>query len=170
MTWVFDATPLIVFAKADRLDVVDVLDDERVIPTAVYEEVVETGVAEGYPDARRVKRAVEADTFSVVDAPDSTLYEELAASHPLSAADAAVLALARGRDGIAVMDERAGRGVADAEGIETRGTAYVVLTGVKRGELSPSTARTVLDEVVDAGWHCSTDLYARILRKLDELS
>ena len=34
-------------------------------------------------------------------------------------------------------DEAAGRSAAAVEGVETRGTAYVVLSAVKRGELSP---------------------------------
>lgn len=169
MTWIVDATPLIVLAKADHLDVLTAREATAVVPTRVYEEVVETGLSEGYPDARRVARAVENDRFAVADAPESALFEDLASSPALSEADAAVLALAADREGVAVMDERAGRAAADAEGIETRGTAYAVLSGVERGDRSPAEARAIVDDLVDAGWHCSTDLYAEIVRKLEAM-
>lgn len=167
MTWIFDATPLIVLAKADHLAVLDYLDGSCLMPTRVYEEVVETGLSEGYPDARRIQRAVDDGQFTVEPAPESTPYGEIASSPSLSRADAAVLALAADRDGIAVMDERAGRAVADAEEIRARGTAFVVLHCAKHEGLSAEMARTVIDDIVDAGWHCSTDLYAKILRKLE---
>ncbi len=170
MTRVVDATPLIVLAKADHLDVLAGGDDTPVVPTRVYQEVVETGLSEGYPDARRIDRRVDDGGFQVEDAPESTLFSDLSSSPALSDADAAVLALAAERDGVAVMDERAGRAAADAEGIEARGTAYVVLSALERGDVSAGEARAVIDDVVDAGWHCSTDLYARILRKVEELS
>lgn len=169
MTWIVDATPLIVLAKSDHLAVLTDHGEPAVVPTRVYEEVVETGLAEGYPDARRIERAVDAEELRVEDAPESDLYEDLASSRALSEADAAVLVLAAARDGVAVMDERAGRSTADAEGIETRGTAYVVLSGVKRGAYSTEEAKEVIDDLVDSGWYCSTDLYARILRKIEAL-
>ncbi|WP_225335646.1 DUF3368 domain-containing protein [Halomicrobium urmianum] len=169
MTLVVDATPLIVLAKADHLDVLTGRDGTAVVPTRVYDEVAETGLAAGYPDARRIERTIENGHFAVEDAPDSPLFEELASSPALSEADAAVLALAADRDGTAVMDEQAGRAAADAEGIETRGTAYVVLSSVERGEQTPAEARTMIDDVVDAGWHCTTDLYAKVVRKLEEM-
>ena len=34
MSWVFDATPLIYLATAGRLDVIETLDEPRVVPAA----------------------------------------------------------------------------------------------------------------------------------------
>mgnify|MGYP007116970416 CR=1 FL=1 len=92
MSWVFDATPLIYLAKADRLDVIETLDEPRVVPEAVYREVVTTGVERGYDDARRIERAVEdglVDTFAV-DTDDSPVATRLARHPGLSDADVAV--------------------------------------------------------------------------------
>jgi len=85
----------------------------------------------------------------------------------LSDADVAVLACADARDGVAVMDEAAGRSAADIEGIETRGTAFLILSAVKRGEVSPETGRETIDAMVDTGWYVAPDLYTRIVRKLE---
>jgi len=70
----------------------------------------------------------------------------------------------------AVMDDAYGRDIADVEGIETRGTAYLVLALVRDNELSEEEARETLEAMLDAGWHCSPTLYAKLLSKLEELA
>lgn len=167
---VFDATPLIYLASVDRLALVEHLDGPRVVPESVHEEVVAVGVDEGYPDARRIERRVDGDTFEVRSADDCDAYERLAGNPNLSAADAAVLALADEHDGTAVVDEQHGRDVAAVEGIETRGTAYLVLSAAKRGAITTDEARATIDGMIDAGWYCAPDLYARIVRRLESLS
>ena len=94
----------------------------------------------------------------------------LVADTALSPTDTAVLLLADDADGIAVMDEGHGRDIADVEGIETRGTAYLLLSLAKRGDIPAEEARETVEAILDAGWHCSPNLYAKILRKLEELA
>lgn len=166
---VFDATPLIYLATVDRLDVVATRSDDCIVPTAVHEEVVETGLDQGHADARRVDRAVEAGTFVVRDVQETGLQEGLASNDNLSDADAAVLALAAAESASAVMDEQYGRDVAVAEGIETTGTAALVLDAARSGRLSVAEARTAIDDMVDAGWFCSPRPYSTLLGKLADL-
>ena len=169
MTRVFDATPLIYLAKIDRLDVVETVDEPRLVPEVVYEEVVTDGIDAGYDDARRVEQAVENGTLEVVsvDVDDSTLATRLTRHPGLSDADIAVLACADARDAVAVMDEATGRSAAEVEGIETRGTAFLILLAVKRGSLSSEVARETIDAMIDAGWYVTPDLYTKIVRKLE---
>ncbi|WP_247730630.1 DUF3368 domain-containing protein [Halovivax limisalsi] len=168
--WVFDATPLIYLATVDHLTLLEHYEEPRVIPERVYEEVVETGLDAGYPDARRIERAVAAEQFTVITVDTTPLLSRLQTNEHLSDADCAVLACADERDGIAVIDEQYGRDVAAAEGITTRGTAYLVLNLVKDGTLSVDDARTAIDAMIDAGWYCAPDVYATITRKLDGFS
>ena len=169
MSWVFDTTPLIYLAKAERLDVIETLDGPRLVPEAVHHEVVTTGVEQGYDDARRIERAVEAGLVDVVavDPDDSPVADRLQRHPGLSDADVAVLACADARDGVAVMDESAGRSAAEVEDIETRGTAYLVLSAVKRGAMAPERGHRTIDAMVDAGWYVAPDLYTKIVRKLE---
>ncbi len=67
------------------------------------------------------------------------------------------------------MDETYGRDVASTEGIETRGTAYLVLLLVKRDALDPEAARATIDAMLNAEWYCPPDVYAGVLQKLDSL-
>jgi predicted nucleic acid-binding protein len=168
--WVFDATPLIYLATVDRLTLVHHLDANCVIPEGVYEEVVTTGIDEGYPDARRIERSVEAGQFDVVTVATTPLLSRLQTNESLSDADCAVLACADAHDGVAVMDESYGRDVAAAEEITTRGTAYLVLKLAKQGAITVEDARTTIDAMIDEGWYCAPDVYAKIVQKLDVFS
>lgn len=165
--WVFDATPLIYFAKVERLTLVQHLESPCLIPECVYEEVVTTGTEHGYPDARRIEQSVETGLLDTVAVEKTPLRSRLRTNDNLSDADAAVLACADARDGIAVMDETYGRDVAAVEEITTRGTAYLVLKLAKQGRLDVEEARSVIDAMVDEGWYCTPDVYARIVQKLD---
>lgn len=168
--WVFNATPLISLSRADRLSLLDALDGGRLVPKPVYEEVVVDGVETGYPDARRLERAVDDGRLDVVAIERTDLADRLGRNPALSDADVAVLTCAAARDGVAVMDEAAGREAAAVEGIDMRGTAYLVCLLAKRGDVGVERARETIDELLEAGWYCAPDLYARIVRRLESIA
>lgn len=165
--WVFDATPLIYLAKAEQLGIVAALEKRCVLPGSVYEEVVEAGIEQGYPDACRVEHAVKDGTLAVVEVEETPLLGRLREADGLTTADASVLACAATHDGVAVMDESYGRNIAAAEGIETRGTAYLVLLAVKRGTIDAEAGREAIDSMLDTGWYCSPDVYGKVVQKLE---
>lgn len=168
--WVFDATPLIYLAKAERLSHLSSLEEPCLVPHRVYDEVVTEGLEGAYPDARRIQQHVDDGLFDVQAVESNPVFERLGANQALSDADRAVLAIAAERDAVAVMDERHGRAVARTEGISTRGTAYLILSLVKDDHISPAEARSTLETMLEKGWYCSPDLYSKILGKLDSLS
>lgn len=168
--YIFDATPLIYLAKVDRLELLDALPSDCVVPDRVYTEVVTRGIEQDHPDARRIERTVEDGHLERVSLQESSTFNRLQRNESLSTADAAVLAIADDRDGIAVMDEAYGRDVAATEGIPTRGTAYLVLWLLREDYLDGSAASEIIDSMLDEGWYCAPDLYKSIQRKIDELS
>jgi predicted nucleic acid-binding protein len=170
MTLVFDATPLIYLGKIDRLDVVADLDRSLVVPGRVDEEVVGEGMKREYADANRIDAAVRDGIIEQETFERNERFDKLVQNTPLSPADVAVILLADELGGTAVLDEDYGRTVAETEAVETRGTAYFVLSRVKDGELASEEAREIIDGMVDAGWYCSTDLYSKILRKLEAIA
>lgn len=167
---VFDATPLIYLAAVDRLALLEGLDEDCVLPEAVFAEVVTVGIEAGHQDARRIEQAVERGTLRVVAADVTELGSRLDRNQNLTDADAAVLVVADLSGATAVIDERYGRSVAATEGIETVGTVGLVVRAVRAGTLTVGEARDIVDGMIDAGWYCSTDLYAKILRTLDSLA
>ena len=169
MTRVFDATPLIYLAKAGGFGLLETTDGPRLVPEAVYEEVVTDGVEAGYDDARRIEQVVENGALEVVsvDVDDFPLATRLAHHPGLSDADIAVLACADARNAVAIMDEAVGRSAAEVEGVEAHGTDFLILSAVKRGSLSPEEGRETIDAMIDAGWYVAPDLYTKIVRKLE---
>lgn len=167
--YVFDATPLIYFATVDRLDIFEALDEDCIVPQPVYDEVVSVGLDAGHPDARRVERAVEAGTLAVRPSPKSDLADRLTENPNLTDSDVAVIALAAAEDAVAVMDDQYGRATAETEGVDTIGTVAILGAAVRHGRFSGEEAVEVVDDMIDAGWYCSTDLYTRIVRRLRAL-
>ena len=169
MSWVFDAIPLIYLAKAGRLDVIETLDEPRLVPEAVHHEVATAGVERGYDDARRIERAVEDGLINVVavDTDNSPVATRLARHPGLSDASIAVLACADARNAVAVMDGSAGRSAAEVEDIETRGATYLVVAAVKDGALSTAEGRDAVDAMIDHGWYVAPDVYMKIVGKLE---
>jgi predicted nucleic acid-binding protein len=121
----------------------------------------------GEPDARRVEDAVEKEVF---DVRSSHIGKFLNENDNLSQADVQVLKLADEENAVAIMDETYGRKVAEVENIETKGTAFIVLKLLKKGYISEQRAEEIIDDMVEAGWYCSTDLYKEIMKKIEEVS
>jgi len=169
MTLVLDATPLIYLGKAKSLDVLAKTDEKLVVPGRVYNEVVGDGMKQGYPDAKRINKRYREGLFEQQTYEKGERFESLRADTKLTPADTATLLLADELNGTAVMDENHGRNIADIENIETRGTAYLLLSLVRDDKIPADEARETIDEMVDAGWHCSHSLYSKVLRKLEEL-
>ena len=167
--WVFDATPLIYLAKTESLGHLTAVGDRCVIPERVAQEVIDTGIDGGYPDARRIERCVEEGVFKIVAVEQTALFSRLQRNPNLSDADRAVLAAAVDGDSVAIMDEAHGRTVADTEGVRTRGTAYVVLWLVREGTISAVQGRKIIDAMLDSGWYCAPDMYAKLLGRLESL-
>ncbi|ADD05477.1 DUF3368 domain protein [Natrialba magadii ATCC 43099] len=165
--WVFDATPLIYLAKVEQLYVLSHLSGRCRVPEPVYEEVVPAGLEAGYSDAHRIEQGIEDGALEVVPVKETPLTDRLRENPTLSDADIAVLGCAAAIDATAVMDEAAGRRAAAVEDIQTRGTAYLVLQCAKRGRISVTTARETIDAMIDAGWYCAPNLYAKLVRKLE---
>lgn len=101
----------------------------------MYGEVVETGISEGHPDARRIQRATEEGLFVRESVSDEGMFSQLSQNSKLSEADVALFTITKELNGIAVIDERYGRAVAKAEGIPTRSTAFLVINAIREGTM-----------------------------------
>lgn len=170
MTVVVGTTPLVYLARSDRLGALERVGSDLLVPGRAYDGVVAAGMEAGGADAKRVEEYVQDGVLQRRSVEATEQFDRLVAETELTPTDAAVLHLADEADGIAVLDEGHARRVADAVDVGTRSTAYLVLLAVERGDLSADEARDAIDAMLDAGWHCSPDLYAQVLRKLDELA
>ena len=91
----------------------------------------------GYPDARRIESVVEDGSIGVEPVEETDTLEWLRDDGAFSDADAAGLALAKRHDCTAVIDDAYGRTVADAGGIPTPGTVFIVLRCLRDDPIGP---------------------------------
>lgn len=148
MILVFDASPVIVLAKAGLLDVLATLGRPSIVPQAVVDEVLKV---DDPLDPARVWFERTGSLIEVVPTPP------MSAALPgwdLGAGESAVISSARERDGaVAVLDDLAGRRCARTHGIRLTGTLGLVLLAKKTGLIDD--VGTALDAVVAAGLYVS---------------
>lgn len=158
--WVSNASPVILLAKVDQVNLLPRLADVLVIPNAVAEEI--RGGPADDPAKRWLQDAGQAFIRSSERVPSEV------AAWDLGRGEAAVLSWAHARKGwTAVLDDGAARRAARAFGLPATGTLGVVLAAKKAGKVNQ--VRPVLEALVQAGLRVSDSLLERALRYAGEL-
>ena len=168
MIFVFDSTTLIYLGRVGLLKEIKNLEEDKIIPKSVYDEVVKKGVERGATDAYLIEVLVKDHCFRIVTAKDKKVMKRFRQIPKLHKADAETLTVAKEVDGIAIMDESKGRGVANIYGIEVRGSIYILFRLLSIGVLSKEEMKDKLDAMINIGWRCSTELYTTVLRELEK--
>jgi uncharacterized protein len=161
MAVVADASPLILYARVSRLELLHQLFGTVWIPPRVADEAFRT-----HPDrpGAAALRAVFG-SWLIEQAPiNAAVAEQLAAS--LGPGESEAIALALERRTLLLIDDPYGRGAADRRGVELVGTAGVTLSAKQAGFVP--VVRPLLDALVMEGLRLSRGLYEEILREAGE--
>jgi len=152
--WIPNASPTIVLAKIERLDLLSGQGMSLSVPEAVVDEIL------GAPAQDPARRAVESgwEGPAVQVFPDPHIIE-----WGLGTGETAILSLARQKRATAVVDDRAARTACKALGIRFIGTLGVVLRVKMRGQIH--SAVEVLKALQEAGLFLDRDLIQTALRK-----
>ncbi len=161
---VFDSTPLIHLGKARLLERLKQIPTKNYLPRAVYREVVELGKETGREDAFYVEKLIGEGLFEVVE-----VKAALKLPSVLSSADQEVLSLAREKKGMAVIDEDAGRKVAEILGIKTMGSAGLIFVLLNHKLITKENTKMIINALIENGWYCSPPLYSLIMEKLEKI-
>jgi predicted nucleic acid-binding protein len=142
MTLVFNASPLIVLAKADLLDQLMPLANRVWIPQAVVTEVT------AVKDPADPARTWLVDKTEIIHKPIPIT--PFVTAWDLGDGESAVLSLTDSmHDALAVLDDQAARHCAQAMGLKGIGTLGLILMAKQNGSIS--SARQALNDVVAAG-------------------
>ena len=164
-----NSTPLIYFAKVEKLGLIfDVLGRVQ-IPPEVYHETVIVGKSLGYRDAYVIDSYVgkgyiilhELDEEAIKRAKRIALWTRI----DFGEAQVIVLALQK-NETVVIMDDPRARNVAMMYGLRPRGTLYILYQATRIGKISRKEAHKILDEMIDKNFRISADLYKRFLKKL----
>ena len=163
---IFDATPLIYLGKINFIQKIAHFPEEKYTPESVYKEVVVEGKKSGQPEAFIIENMINTGIIKIRAPVDNQYLSHLKENPKIHKGDAEVLALAYELEGIALLDDEKARGMAEIEGIEHRGTIYLLLKMMKMGLVTKEETLDGLNEMIHEGWRCSTELYADILKAI----
>ena len=166
---VFDATPLIYITRAGLSKVFEDLEDEKLTSPHVKREVVDEGRGKGVPDAVILEKMFRDNVFKVTEVKNQEFLASLLETRGLHVSDAEVLAIARERDGIAVIDDEVARKTARIYGVSYVGTSYILMRAVSQGLVTKERAKQAINEMIFAGWRCGVESYARLMDAIERL-
>jgi predicted nucleic acid-binding protein len=153
-----DASVLIVFVRAQRLDVLLRTVGKVSVTREVHAEAVDA--AGDRPDAQAIARAVEGGRIARVVA-DRRRLDQIASRYPnLGRGEASVIACALQRkEKVVLMDERAARRAAAIGGLRVVGSLGVLARALHAGVIgSRRELGRVLQDLLEAGLWVSPDL------------
>ncbi|MFQ6074751.1 MAG: DUF3368 domain-containing protein [Candidatus Bathyarchaeia archaeon] len=157
---VSNATPLIYLAKVGRIDLLRRVFGEVFIPEEVKIEAVDRGKQLGERDAYFIERAIGQGWLKVLRA------ETVEVPIRLEPGEVAVLSLAK-RLGLreVLLDEVSARVAARLLDLTPRGTVFVLLKALEKGEITLNEFLKVLKEMISHGFRLKEEVYLESIRE-----
>src|SRR3989304_23298 len=169
MAVVPDASPLIALAKLERFELVARLYERVLITPWVWEEAITVGKAMGARDAALIEKAAgELQLTRIKLAPTEKDLAEQLKHGGTGAGEAEVLAVARNRKSLAVLDDKAARAIAVGMGVDHVGTAGVLFESFVRKLIDYDELLELVEELGRVEW-ISPELLSGIIRKAREV-
>ncbi|MBI2578958.1 MAG: DUF3368 domain-containing protein [Candidatus Aenigmarchaeota archaeon] len=164
MSYVFDSSSLIYLGKLRILDKVAKLEGRKFIPDSVYKEVVVKGFERKEPEAKYIDELIKKKLFAVRK--PKTAARDIPF---LSKADREVLALSKETESTAIIDELHASSIAEAQGIESHGSIYMLLRLLEKKIISKKETVNYLDRMVGFGFYLSADMYREVLNAIEKM-
>ena len=164
MKAVSNASPLILLAKINSLDLLFNIFDEIYIPPAVFEEVVTKGKEENHSDAILVADAVKMGKIVIKEPNESKLSLSSSNLH-FGEIQAIQLALTFQKKHIILLDEEEARVFAQRLGIKVKGTLGILINNFQKKFIDSTLAIQILNEL-NRIMYLSADLYSKVLEHL----
>lgn len=160
MRAVSNTSPLIFLAKIDRLSILESLFKK---PILVPESVLDELKASRRPELSRVEDASSLFKFMSVKG-------GLPGADFLGKGEQHAMLLAKKADAdVILLDDKSARIIAEALGLRVRGTAGLLLDGLREGHLDYETWRTsITDLVARHDFRISIELYERMIREAEK--
>ena len=148
-----DSTTLIILFDLDRMELLSNLFSKILIPEAVYREI-----------SRKYDIVLPAfmEVVSVQENVTLNLLKQL-----LDEGESEAIALALERKSKLIIDEKKGRKIALAQGLEIIGLLGIVYLNIRKGFLSRNEAKQFLDEALHHGYRINTKLIETMFASIE---
>ena len=147
MIVVTNAGPLMAMAKLGLLHLLDRLYGKVLMPVAVYDEVVLSGMEQGFSDSLQVKLAIQ-QKYLVVKAVKKQRADIVALSLHKGEKETLSLSLEHNAD-LVLFDDMLARSNAQALGFSVKGTLGVITKAYRKGILSIDEVRIIFDSIIE---------------------
>ena len=165
MIVVSDTTPLISLMKASRLEVLQQLFGEVLIPTAVFDELTSNDSFQ--QEAQQIR---DCPFIRVVSVSETKAVDVLRRSTGLDLGESeAIIYADDNKAHILLMDEAKGRQVAKAMGLYIMGTVGVLLAAFDEKILSAADVKDALQQLKQSNRRISDSLIQAALEKLNSI-
>ena len=158
MIIISDTSPITNLIQLDKLDLLQRLFSDIIIPNEVYEELVV------YENHRIIIESI--DWITVISVSDTEKVELLKQDLDAGEAEAIVLAKELNCDFL-LIDERKGREIAQSQNIKITGLLGILIQAKRRGFIP--LLRPLLEKLVNQiGFRVNRNLFEHILREVNE--
>lgn len=157
--FVSNSGPIISFARAGYLELLEKVIEELWIPEAVYKEIVVKG--KGRPGSDKVRQGKWLKSKKIGNKDRSGLFP-----HDLGMAEVEAIILADELKAVLIIDDKRGRQEAESRGIETIGSLKIIKEAKDKGLIEK--AKPLLDELRRASLRIKDDLYREFLEEIGE--
>lgn len=168
-TLALNASPLIHLTKAGLSELFEELPFRFVTVQEVKAEVVDKGREIEPAGSKTIERLIQRARIVVEKPTEKRYIELLATTRGLHSGEVMVLALAKQKGYIAVIDDSKARKVAKMLAVRFEGTPFLLASAVLQGLMSKFQTIAALGELVKHGWGCGPLEFAEITRKIQEL-
>lgn len=155
-----NASPLIIFAKIRKLELLQAVTKEIIAPHAVYEEVVLKG--KDAPDALLLKEFIEKKKIivKVLNKEGKEKAEQLEKTYKnIDYGEAETIALAlEQKESIVLIDEKNARDVAKLHGLIPKGSLSILLRAFQRKQIDEKELREIVLLMTTTKFHLGADV------------
>lgn len=159
MIVVSDTTPIISLLKINKLNLLEKLFGEVVIPKGVFSELTDNPLYKN--EAESVQKS---EFIKIVDTIDENYVALLRRSTGLDLGESEAIYISDNeKESLLLMDELRGREVAARMGIRIMGTIGILMSAYKNNLLTKNEIENSIDILKDNGRHISEKLYNQLI-------
>ena len=170
---IVNASPLIIFSKIDKLDLLEQVFGKLKICREVYTEIVRKGMKIKAPDAYLIKEYIDSGKIQIIDLDQEGLkeYKKLTLAYKqLDIGEAATIALVikEGETEI-LIDERIARKIASLKGLTARGSLRVLILAYNNKIINEKQLHEILINMLNARFRVSAAVIERFWQLFEHM-
>ncbi len=159
---VSNSSPIIVFGKQGRLELLKECFGKVIIPESVHQEILRKGESH---EAAAVKKATNAKWLIVEKAEVSALL----ITEKIGQGEKEAISLAVKHKIQLLIDDDFAKTYASILGVEAHGTLYIIYISCFRDFITKNEAKGILNDMIEGSFYISTELYSKFFDLLNSL-